>query len=64
MVVAGTGPFRYQWQRDRLPVDGKTAADLVIGYVLRKNAGLYRVVVIGPGGSVTSAEANLEVDFQ
>ncbi len=64
VVVEGTGPFKYQWQRDRLPLDGKTTADLVIGYVLRKNAGLYRVVVTGPAGSVTSAEANLEVDFQ
>ncbi len=53
----------FQWQFKGVPVPGATAATLTRNNVQAANAGTYRVVVTNPGGSATSDEATLTLDF-
>lgn len=64
VVVEGTGPFSYQWQRNKTSLTGKTLATLTIVGAKASNAGSYRVVVTGPGGTAISDEAVLTVEGQ
>src|SRR5438128_4188769 len=59
--AAGTGPFTYQWRKDRLDVPGAAEASFDIGSVNAANAGNYCVVVTGAAGSVTNC-ASLTVN--
>ncbi|MEO6033788.1 MAG: LamG-like jellyroll fold domain-containing protein, partial [Verrucomicrobiota bacterium] len=61
VVVAGTGPFSYQWVHDSVPVSTGTNLSLVLTNVQLMNAGLYSVSVTGPGGSTNSTNATLSV---
>lgn len=60
--VEGTGPFTYQWQRGVTPVPNKISPTLFFSSAKLSDAGTYRVVVTGPGGSTTSDEAVLTVE--
>jgi hypothetical protein len=60
--VEGTGPFTYQWQRGGTPVPNKIFPTLFFSSAKLSDAGTYRVVVTGPGGSTTSDEAVLTVE--
>jgi hypothetical protein len=60
--VEGTGPFTYQWQRGDTPVPNKISPTLFFSSAKLSDAGTYRVVVTGPGGSTTSDEAVLTVE--
>ncbi len=60
--VEGTGPFTYQWQRGEIPVPNKTSPTLFFISAKLSDAGTYRVVVTGSGGSTTSDDAMLIVD--
>jgi hypothetical protein len=53
--LTGDGPFTYQWRRNGSPLAGASAPSLSLVNVVPSNAGLYDIVVTGPGGSATSA---------
>ncbi|ACB75282.1 glycosyl hydrolase 115 family protein [Opitutus terrae] len=59
--AAGHGPFTYQWQKDGTDLPGATSSTLTLTGFAATDAGLYRVVVTNPGGSVTSAAATVRV---
>ncbi len=61
VLAAGTGPFTYQWYFDGLEIPGATGNRLTLSGLQYTNAGLYTVVVTGPGGSVTSSVAVVNV---
>ena len=54
---SGDGPFAYQWRRNGSPLSGATQLTLGLSNVAAAQAGLYDVVVTGPGGAVTTAPA-------
>ena len=60
-VAATNGPLSYQWQFYGANIAGGTSPNLVLARVQTSEAGPYRVIVSNPGGSVTSAVANLTV---
>ena len=59
--ATGTGPLAYQWRRNGANLAGRTNDSLVLTNVTTTDAGSYSVVISGPGGSVTSANAALTV---
>ncbi|MEI6467124.1 MAG: immunoglobulin domain-containing protein, partial [Verrucomicrobiota bacterium] len=61
-VTAKGSALAYQWRRNGVALPGETAATLAFAAVQVSEAGLYTVVVSNPGGTVTSAPANLTVD--
>ena len=66
VVATGTAPLSYQWQVDEgsgwQPLVGETSTALTIPTVTASMTGnTYRVVVTGPGGSVNSNSAVLQV---
>jgi hypothetical protein len=61
VVAGGTGPLSYQWQFNGVDISGATGTSLNLSGIQYTNAGLYCVVVSGPGGSVTSAIAVVNV---
>jgi poly(beta-D-mannuronate) lyase len=67
VVVAGTPPFTYQWQRDGIDVfngggiSGATSSNLVITGAQTNHAGSYRVLVSSAVGATVSAPASLNV---
>ncbi|RME92917.1 MAG: hypothetical protein D6766_09180, partial [Verrucomicrobia bacterium] len=61
VAVESAAPVTYQWQRDGADLPGATSALLALREVGPADAGLYRVIVSNPAGSVTSAEARLTV---
>lgn len=61
--VSGAGPFAYQWRKNGQALDGATGPSLNIAPVAVADGGSYDVVVDGPGGTLTSAPAVLEVDL-
>ncbi len=54
-------PLSYQWTYNSAAIDGQTQPTITLSNVQMANVGDYAVVVSGPGGSVTSAVARLEV---
>jgi glucose/arabinose dehydrogenase len=60
--ASGTGPLRYQWQRNGGNVSGATAQDYTVpSVVLSDNGARFRAIVRNDFGSVTSREAVLTV---
>ncbi|HSU56564.1 MAG TPA: immunoglobulin domain-containing protein, partial [Candidatus Dormibacteraeota bacterium] len=59
--AGGTGPFTYQWRLNGTNIAGATGSSLNWSGLDFTNAGLYSVVVTGPGGSVTSGIAVVNV---
>jgi hypothetical protein len=57
----GPQPITYQWQKDDIDLAGATGPTLSVVNAASTNAGLYRVVVVNSGGSVTSMVASLTV---
>ena len=61
VLVAGTSPFSYQWQRNGEPIAGATNASFTITAVSATHAGAYRVRVSNMVAAVFSAAADLSV---
>jgi hypothetical protein len=61
-VVASNLPaLTFRWQRDGVDLPGANEAELKLGTVTEADAGLYSVIVSGPGGTVTSSAVPLTV---
>jgi hypothetical protein len=56
-------PLSYQWFFNDAPIDSATTAKYTLDHVMPTNAGGYSVVVSNVGGVVTSAVAELTVQF-
>lgn len=50
----GSAPFRYQWEKDGVPLPGATGERLVIQRAIYADSGDYRVVVSNAAGAVAS----------
>jgi alpha-tubulin suppressor-like RCC1 family protein len=62
VVATGTGPLTYQWRKGGVAIAGATAASYTTGTLVQgDNNALFSVVVTGPGGVATSADAKLTV---
>jgi hypothetical protein len=61
VTATGSGPFSYQWRLNGADLAGATNSSLNLAGLQCSNAGLYSVVVTGPGGSVASAPAMVNV---
>ena len=59
--VSGTPPFAYQWQFNSNNIIGANSSLLVLPNVSQSQAGAYRTIVLGAGGSVESANGILTV---
>ncbi len=57
VMAQGTGPFSYQWVRNGQDVPGATGATLTLSNLSYAQSGPYHVRITGPGGSVTSHQA-------
>jgi Immunoglobulin I-set domain len=63
VVVTGSAPLTYQWQRDAANIDGATASSYTLPSVAEADSGAqFRVVVQNAAGSVTSSPALLTVN--
>jgi hypothetical protein len=60
-LAVGTGPVRYQWRKDGVPIEGATNPDLTITGVTAAASGSYDVVATNPVGSFPSRAAFLAV---
>lgn len=60
-TVSAQNATSYQWLRDQVPIPGATNAELVLRARRMSDAGRYRAIAIGAGGSVLSASAGLTV---
>lgn len=60
-VGASGQQLSYQWQKGTTDIPGATSATFTIPAVKLSDAGDYRCVITNPGGSVTSAYAQLTV---
>ncbi|MEY2408137.1 MAG: hypothetical protein QOF48_807 [Verrucomicrobiota bacterium] len=61
VTVTGAPPFAYQWQFNSNNIVGANSSLLILGNISANHAGAYRVIVLGAGGSVVSANAALTV---
>ena len=61
VTASGTGPFRYQWQRNGEDLPGGTNQSLSFVAAEPTNDAAYKVVVSNPYGAVTSRVATLSV---
>lgn len=61
LSVVAANASSYQWRRNGTVLPGATGAALVVTGASAASAGAYSVVVTGPGGTVSSATANLAV---
>jgi len=59
--AVGTGPLQYQWLKNDGSIAGATNPDFTIQAVIAGDAGLYRLRITSPLGSVTSNPAGLVV---
>ena len=57
--LTGDGPFTYQWRQNSSPLSGATNLTLLLTGMTPAQAGLYDVVVTGPGGTTASAPASV-----
>ena len=60
--IGGNPDFTYQWFKGSDPTPVSTAASLFINPLTAANAGIYRLVVTNPLGSVTSRDVLLTVN--
>jgi hypothetical protein len=60
-VAASGSSVLYQWQRDQTNLPGATSAILVLSNLISSDFGPYRAVAANPGGSATSAVAQLSM---
>jgi len=61
VVVSGTPPFTYQWQKSRVNIPGAISSSFTLGPAIYSDQGEYRVVVTDVAGSTTSNEVYLTV---
>lgn len=61
VAASGTPPFRFQWQKGGLPVEGQTNSTFLLTNLTLADAGSYRVVVANAGGQEVSQIATLTV---
>jgi uncharacterized delta-60 repeat protein len=61
VLVTGTGPLRYEWLRDGIPVPDAVRRNLELPETHSWEAGAYAVIVSNPQGSVTSVMAHVQV---
>ena len=59
--LTGDGPFSYQWRFGGSALNGATNPTLTLNNIAAAQAGLYRIVVTGPGGAVTSPPASVAI---
>jgi len=59
--LTGDGPFSYQWRLNNSPISGATNPTFALNNIAALQAGLYNIVVTGPGGAVTSAPASVAI---
>src|SRR5205085_2193141 len=60
-LLAGPGPYTYQWRKNNTDVPGQTGAALTISSVAVGDAGDYMVAITSPCQTVVSAAATLTV---
>jgi alpha-tubulin suppressor-like RCC1 family protein len=63
VMVEGSGPFRYQWRLNGLPLVGATNAALVLDNAQPEQAGAYSVDVSNDWGKVTSQTMQLDLPW-
>jgi uncharacterized delta-60 repeat protein len=63
VTPAGTAPFGYQWCKEGMALTGGAEPSLTLTNLQAADAGNYHVVVTNQYGSVTSAVAQLTVDY-
>ncbi|MCF7765110.1 MAG: DNRLRE domain-containing protein [Verrucomicrobia bacterium] len=61
VVAEGSQPLSYQWQFGGVDIPGGTGDVLALNFVQSGNAGVYRVIVSNPAGSVIAGEAVVSV---
>jgi hypothetical protein len=64
LAVVATNAIEYQWYFNDQPIIHATNAEWVINPASAAVVGVYRVVVIGLGGTVLSAPAEVEIGMQ
>ena len=62
VVVAGEGPFTYEWLKDGRPIAGATSASYNVSNVSTATAGSYSVTITDPQRSLTTAPAAITVE--
>jgi hypothetical protein len=63
VMVTGTAPFTYQWQKNNANISGATSSSYTTpATVLGDNSATFRVVVTNAAGNATSNAATLTVD--
>ncbi len=55
------GNLTYQWQKDGVDIPGATAAQLLLGSVSEADVAVYKCIVSGTCGTVTSREVDLSI---
>lgn len=60
-ALTSDGPFSYQWRFNGAALNGATNPTLALNGITAAQAGLYHIVVTGPGGAVTSAPASVAI---
>jgi hypothetical protein len=60
-AARGTAPLSYQWNKDGVPLPGKTSLTLTLSAVTAADSGLYTFTASNPLGSATSSAALLSV---
>jgi hypothetical protein len=60
--ASGTAPLHFQWQKGEVAVSNANSTSLTLANVQFADAGLYRLIVSNPFGSVTSRPASLTVN--
>ncbi|MES2764965.1 MAG: T9SS type A sorting domain-containing protein [Bacteroidota bacterium] len=61
-VKANGTNLTYQWQKDNITIPGANDFQYVVTSASQKDAGVYKVLVSGSGGAVTSQNAVIYVD--
>lgn len=64
VVATGTGPLSHQWQLNGSVIESAAADTLVVSPTGSAKAGLYKVIVTGPGGTAESTAHLTVVDIQ
>lgn len=59
--ATGSAPLAYQWSKEGTPIVGATNQFYEVDTISAIDAGSYTVAITNPGGSITSAAANVAV---